>query len=208
MSSPSAPLLRVLRDVIARRKVDSGALARTAGVKRSRLKRVLSGAEPLTVDELMLLSQALELQPTDLAGVIGDDAPAAAPVTPIAERVLHIEHLGNQAEQMLKLGLGLRCDIMLSLDSEELGESGIPADVIRRFPREVPIRLESAFHRHHNPRFLPAGLAVTLSFDSLYECTLPWAAIRHVVLFPAPWDPESEPVVEETPARGHLRLVT
>lgn len=219
-------MLALLRKVAAERKMNTAALARAAGLDRSHLKHVLAGTTPLTVDELIALSQALEIGPEQL-GLAAEEPPPAPQVTPISRgslaRVVRDDEdedpirqvadpLGNHAEQVIRLGLALGCDLHLVLDTAQARESGVPASVLGQFPERLPLRLDAAFHRHHDLRFLPQGVQMTLSFDALYTCVFPWSAILQVTIFPlAPSAPPPEPPPEEPSARprrgSHLRLV-
>jgi len=230
---PSEPLLQLLREVARKKGLNTAALARAADIPRSRLKHVLAGSEPLTVDELIGLSQALEISAGDMAGLPADLAPvdggepergpeavagrrSGAQLATVDEGPppIHIDAYGNHAEQMLTLGFGLGCDIHIVLDSTQLDGTGVPAATLARYKERLPLHLEAAYHRHHDPRFLPEALQLTLSFDALYTCTIPWSAFQQVTLFPLapeppaapPPEPEDEP--QPPPRRGgHLRLV-
>lgn len=233
---PSEPLLQLLRDTAKKKGLNTAALAAVAGIERARLKHVLAGSEALTVDELIGLSKALELDAAAVTGAPVDEAepePAEEPAPAFgrgqmraisrrdAENTLHIDPLGNHTEQALRLGFGLGCDMFIHLQADKLGNSGIPRDTLARFPAEVPLRLDAAYHRHHDPRFLPQGLQLVLSFDALYTCLVPWDAFLRVTYLPLPPEPE-EPEDDDdeqggddndAPAdagarrRGHLRLV-
>lgn len=236
-SRPSEPLLALIRKVAKDKGLNTAALARAAGIERAHLKHVLAGSEPLTVDELVSLARVLELGPAELQGVpMGDEEPAPAPpretggpgpavVRPGRSNLATIDEddeevdpitaaadpMGNHAAQALRLGLALGCDLHLVLDSAQVRDSGVPASVLQQFKERLPLRLDAAFHRHHDLRFEPEHVQITLSFDSLYTCRFPWAAIQQVTLFPLP--PEVEPTQPEEPEappptrRGHLRLV-
>lgn len=231
MSRPSEPVLQLLRNIARRKGLNTAALARAAGIERARLKHLLAGSEPLTVDELILLSAVLELTPQDMAGIglAPDIATAeeeeAAPRDP--DTTLHplvpphddeveleqaVDPLGNHAEQALRLAFALGCDVLFVADATRLAGSGVPPDVLRRFPRELPIRLDAAFHRYNKPGFLPDAFRVDLSFDAVYTCLFPWDSIQQVTLFPLPPEPPDEEDTDEedkapTGSRSHLRLV-
>ncbi len=234
---PSEPLLNLLREMARKQGLNTAALAAKAEISRACLKHVLAGTEPLTVDELIVLSQALEISPGDMAGLPaeltgpGEDADAPGPAAVPMRRggaalatvdegppPIHPDPYGNHAEQLLSLGFALGCDIHLVLDSAQLVGTGVPAATLERFSERLPLHLEAAYHRHHDPRFLPEGLKLTLSFDALYTCVLPWGAFQQITLFPMPPEPPAAPEPEpEPPApepaprepgrRGHLRLV-
>jgi antitoxin component HigA of HigAB toxin-antitoxin module len=229
---PSEPLLQLLRDVSRKKGFNTAALAKAAGIERTRLKHVLAGSQPLTVDELVMLSQALDIAPADMAGLPAElpEAPEDTGLEAVPSRrggaalatmdddgppSIEPNPYGNHAEQILQLGFGIGCDIHMVLDATQLVGSGVPTATLDRFKERLPLHLEAAYHRHHDPQFLPDGIQVTLSFDSLYTCVLPWAAFQQVTLFPlAPEPPEElepkpEPEAEpdDAPRRGHLRLV-
>ncbi len=216
---PSAPLLDMLRKVSRERGLNTAALAQKVGMARSHLKHVLSGSKDLTVDEFIGIAQALELSQAELTGIPEttgeedeEEAPTLQDATEIGGRAV-IDPYGNHAEQVLKMGFELGIDLFMTLETAMLEGSGVPADVIRRFPESLPVRLDAAFHRHHDPRFHPEGITLQMSLDALYTCTFRWAAIKQITLFPLPPDdpPEEEEEADEddAPARGgHLRLVT
>ncbi|MEC8422334.1 MAG: helix-turn-helix transcriptional regulator [Myxococcota bacterium] len=233
---PSEPLLQLLRDVARKKGLNTAALAKAADIPRGRLKHVLSGSEPLTVDELIALSQALEISAGDMAGLptelpsadAVDEEPTGPEAVPLRRGgaalatlddgppPIEVNPYGNHAEQMLMLGFGLGCDIHVVLDGSQLEGTGIPTATLERFPERLPLHLEAAYHRHHDPRFLPESIQLTLSFDALYTCSLPWAAFQQVTLFPLPPEPPEAPEPESAqepvpPPSGrrtsHLRLV-
>lgn len=232
---PSHALLRLIRDVAQKKELNTAALARLANLDRARLKHVLAGTEPMLVDEFVALAQALEISPTDMglgvpAGAedAGDDeegddegpvlADAPVPLRAYARRErapagFEPDPFGNHAEQALRLGFALGCDLFFIVDVKQLGESGVPRSVLSRYPEHMPIRLDAAFHKHNDPQFFPVGLQLTLSFDSIYTCLFPWASFRQISFFPLPPSdkdepegPKPEPTKPPT-RRGHLRLV-
>lgn len=227
MSRPSDPLLEMLRKVAKEKKLNTAALAKAAQVPRGRMKHILSGSEPMTVDELIVLSQVLELDPTGMAAEAEAEANAqaeaeasqtsdgAAPLRSMDRREIPefvIDPFGNHAWQIIQVGLGLSVDMFLVLDTSALEGSGIPKPVIARYQDKLPLTLDAAFHRHHQCTYLPEGLKVQLSFDALYTCILPWNAFLSIHLSPLPPDPvvpEPDPEPEAPPkvTRGHLRLV-
>lgn len=188
MTRPSDPLLSFLRDAVRRRALTTQALSEKTGLDRSVLKRRLAGTEAMTVDDLVLLSNALDLGPDELALSAG---PVLTPSVPPAEPGGHDDHddddtaggpdpEGNLPKQVVQLGFALCVDFMLMFDSTQLGDSGVPASVLSRFKEVLPIKLEARFHRHNKPRFGEAEFECVLSFDRLYTCTFPWTAFRQV----------------------------
>ena len=228
---PSAPLLALLRKVARERGLNTAALAQQLKVPRAQLKHILAGNEDLTVDQFIRLAEILELDAGTLASLPEDgDAPAAedddqGPMVSRGGAALAtvdrrsgpppevIDPYGNHAEQALRLGFALGVDMHVLLDTALLEGSGVPLVVRKQYEERLPVRFDAPYHRHHDPRFLPEGLSVKLSFDALYDCHLPWAAFLQITLIPLPPElPEPEPEEEEPQdtgvRRGHLRLVT
>lgn len=210
MPRPSEPLLTWLRGVLDERGISVARLAKQTGLARPRTRRILTGREPMNVDELLLISQTLELSPQDLG--LGsaeleaaedevsdtDTEASAAPAEPV------VDPWGNQPEQLFRIAFALGCDFFFTTEVSELTDSGVPGQVLEQYRgRELPIKLDAAYHRDNDPRYGEDGITLVLSFDSLYTCTFPWSAIRQFILFPSP--PEAEPEPEPVP---HLRLVT
>lgn len=224
---PSQPVLDIIRRVAKDKGMNTAALARKVEMPRAQLKHILAGSQPMTVDELILLTQALEMDVAAMAGMPadavaddddGDEAEAATPLRSLSQRdtpEFEVDPYGNHAEQFLKLGFSLGTDMFIRLKTSELQTSGIPRDVLARYAEDLPLTLDAAYHRHHDPRFLPEGLQVVLSFDSLYTCVLPWEAFVQITSLPLPPEPTDEPPEEVEPeapeepvfGRGHLRLV-
>jgi hypothetical protein len=227
-SRPSTPLINLIRDIAQKKGLNTAALAKAASIERSRLKLVLGGAEPLTVDELIQLSQALEISPADMGGIGAmppeeEEQPPAPVVLRRAsglatnlveedEGPMTVDPFGNHAEQAMRLGFGLGCDLFLVFDSHRLKESGVPREVLAKFPANMPIKLDAAYHTHNSPEYLDEGLQVTLSFDDgLHTVLLPWDAFKQISLIPLAPDPTPPPPpvkpAPKGPNRGHLRLV-
>lgn len=226
MPRPSEPLLKLLRDALQKRGLSTSELAARTSIDRGELKRKLSGVEDLTVDQFLALATALELQ-KDLAGLVGVDVPQGDEAADDeAPRTLHSlptasaaaadpspppgpDPLANPAEELLKGGFAWGLDMMVHFDAKQLGGSGVPESVLRKFPEALPIRFDPRFHRHNQPRYSEEGVTVYLSFDAKRECTFPWSAFRAVqftippeAVAPAPPPPEPTP-----PPRPVLRLV-
>jgi len=208
---PSAPLIRMLREAAKNRGLNTAALAKRAGVDRGVLKQVLAGQVPLTVDLFISLAESLELGATDFSALATrtDAAPDAPTFIPVAHQEATplplVDPLGNHADQILRLGFSLGCDMVFMLRTADLEASGIPGSVIEKFPEHLPIRLDAAFHQHNDPRFLPETIVLKLSFDTIYECTLPWSAFLQITVVPL----TSRPTQSEAPGDTgpHLRLV-
>lgn len=226
MTRPSEPLLAWLRDLLKQRGMNVARLASLADLPRARVRRVLAGAEPMLLDELLTLTQALEVQPSDLglpdqgapseasAASQPEDAPAAdadaAEGDADAEIEPTVDPWGNHPRQLVQIGFALGCDFSLILDTSLLGDSGMPAHVIERYNGgPMRIQLDAAYHQYNQPRYQPHGVTLTLSFDALYDCTLPWASLQQVLFVPAaPIDEPDEPDEPSDDGRPRLRLVT
>lgn len=226
---PSAPLLRLLRDVAQRKGLNTAALAAAAGIERTRLKHLLSAGEPITVDEFMQIAQALEISAQDMGLSPGslpipddddddmEDEDEIPQLRAIGRRerpsqAFVPDPYGNHAEQAIRLGFALGCDMFFITDVRMLADSGVPRAILARYPEHLPLRLEATFHRHNDPQFLPEGLQLNLSFDSIYTCMFPWESFRQITFFPLPPSPTLKVVEEEKPEpkgprRGHLRLI-
>lgn len=206
---PSEPLLNFLRDTIRRKGYSTAELAETCGIERGALKRRLGGAEPLTVDDLVLISNALELTPAEVGiGGAVEGAETEIHALPSAGVDLTADPLGNLPEQVMRLGFALGLDLFVVLDSKQLAGSGVPRTVLTRFTDALPIRLEAKYHRHNKPSFHPDHFECSLSFDALYTCTFPWTAFKQVTFTmptelpaPVPEPPAPPPPPSDAPGR-------
>jgi len=211
---PSTHLLRILRDVASARGWNTAAMAKAAQLPRSEMKRVLTGQSALTVDTFVALATALELEATELtelASKIDSNIPDSPDLQPIGHTetadLPPVDPLGNQADQILRMGFSLGCDLILMLSCEQLADAGFPAAALEQYPENMPIRLDAAFHRHNDPRFLPEGLQLVLSFDALYTVLIPWSAIRQVALTPLHSGQSGDDSEPPSGKATHLRLV-
>ena len=208
---PSEQLLRFIREAAETKGLNTAALAAQIDVSRHELKHVLSGNDPLTVDLMVALAEALELGPSDLAMVgmeLPEETETLTPVrTPKTLTDLPtLDPYGNHAEQILRLGFALGCDMHVVLHSERLEETGVPAATLEQFPDLLPIKLDAEYHHHNDPRFIPEGVQLVLSFDGLYTTVIPWEAFAQITMLPL--EPELDAIIEPTPGnRPHLRLL-
>jgi transcriptional regulator with XRE-family HTH domain len=224
----------MLREWVRKKGLTTAQLAERTGLERSRLKQVLAGAEGMSVDEFLLVTQALDVGPEELglAGAPVPQAPAgprlqvlsstsapppraAAPSDDAPPSFEPPDALGNLPRQVLQLGFALGVDLFLILDARQLRQSNVPQAVLSRFPDALPIRLEARYHAHNRPRYQEEGFECVLSFDALYTCLFPWSAIREVrFMLPeeAPRAPSATPPAPEPPkppsgGGPHLRIV-
>jgi hypothetical protein len=195
------------------------ALAEKVGEKRSLVKRILAGKEPLTVDQLMGWTQSLGLSLEELAQVPAGMAEATAGEGELlaptlaqadAEAAVRLSPYGLHAEQGIRMAFAMGVDFAFVSESAQLEDSGVPPQVLARFPERMLIRLDAAYHKYNAPQYDDHGLTLTLSFDTVYTCVFPWSSVLQVTLYCEPPDPTSpttpEPEPEET-ARPTLRLV-
>ncbi len=211
-SRPSDPLLAFLRDAVRKKGLNTAELAARTGIDRAQLKHRLAGNEDLTVDNLIALSKALELTPAELglSGVEGADAPMELPTETPAEPPPGPDPFGNVPRQVIELGFALGVDLFLVLDTNQLTGSGIPRKVLEEQREQLRLRMEARWFPQNKARFLDEAMVCMLSFDALYECTLPWSAFRSVTfLLPteAPPPARPEPPTPARPAAPFLRVV-
>ena len=214
---PSEQMVRFIREKAREKGLNTAALAGAVGISRPELKHVLAGSAPLTVDLLVGLAGALDLGPEDLASASmslpdSDETPDdVRPLTPVRKRqsltdLPTLDPYGNHAEQILRLGFALGCDVHIVLHSERLEGTGVPDATIEQFPDLMPIKLDAEYHHHNDPRFTPDGVQLVLSFDALYTAILPWEAFAQITLIPI--EPELGDVPEPPSGQHpHLRLV-
>ena len=157
----------------------------------------------MNVDEFLLISQFLDLKPTDVSNleiaqesqspqdasmlkVIETSPPAAAAEPPEVHPLeLAAQPWGNQPEQLVRLAFVLGCDIFLLLKAAEITESGVPNEIIERYAEgTLPIKLDAAYHNYNKPVYTAQGLSLTLSFDALQECFFPWHAFEQIIFLP------------------------
>jgi transcriptional regulator with XRE-family HTH domain len=211
LGRPSDPVLQALREALARRGRTVAEVASQTGLDRAHLRRALKGTDALTVDDLIALSNALQLGPSDLGAEVPESPAAAvsglrlvaAPEEEPPAPELGVDPWGNHVEQLFRVGFQLGCDFFFLSTADQLEGSGVPESVLARFRgKELPVKLDAAYHRFNEPKYGPEGVTLLLSFDALCRCTFPWAAVRQVVFFPA--TPEAAPA---EPERPKLRLV-
>ena len=175
----------------------------------------------MTVDELLLIANALQIDARTL-GMQGPDADdggkadgngtesTAPAIVPERSAPWLVDPYGNHAEQALRLGFGLGCNLFLKLDSSQLEGSGVPLDVIQSQGETLRIQLDAAYHERNKPVFQADHLQIVLSFGTtLHTVRFPWESFQLVGLVPLP--PQPQPTIDPEPPKGqtraHLRLV-
>jgi hypothetical protein len=208
MPRASDPVLGWLRTLIEKRGLNTAEVANKAKLPRARLRKILTGSEPMLVDELLQLSTALEISPTDMGLPEGAGAELPEPdpdALPQEIAPVKVDPWGNHPQQLFQIAFGLGCDFYFSAEVAQLADSGVPAKVLDQFrDGNVGIKLDALHHQDNAPRYDPDGITLTLSFDRLYDCRFPWASIQQIVFFPL----RPEPPAQEGPKKPHLRLVT
>ncbi len=203
MSRPSEPLLRWLRERVAQEGHTTASLAEALQRSRGDVRRLLTGEEPLLVDDLVRLGDLLHLDAASLG------LPAAHEPSPTEELLDGKPEAAiwrNQPKALVQVAFDLGIDVLFVVNADALrGTWEGPDSVLDAHEGDgLPIRLDAAYHRFMDPVLDDDALRVTLSFDTLYRCVLPWSAFGRVVFFPlAPEAPAPPPSVRPT-----LRLVT
>jgi len=98
--------------------------------------------------------------------------------------------------ELISIGIADERDIALRLWTMHLVESGIPPEVLDRHGDCIGIMLNANYHTHAGIEFHSDGMALTLSFDQLYDCFIPWASVCSVTLVISTSPPEIEAPVE------------
>ena len=189
-------------------------MASKLDMPKKAFRRVLTGADPLLVDDLLRITQILDLDPEQMGvpegiddeNMLGDEALGS-----------DSDHWGNQPRILVETGFRVGIDFILVVDVAALGvEWGGPEPVRQRYlqaGQQLTLKLDALYHEHMKAEYEEDLLHITLSFDTLYRCKLPWGAIQRVVFDPlAPEPPEEEeeqaPPESDKPAAPFLRLVT
>jgi hypothetical protein len=186
-------------------------------VPRPRARRVLSGEEPMTVDELVRLGEVMKIDPTELGmmapaeGSAADESRPSLTLVDGADAPKAPDSFGNHPEALFRMGYALGCDFLFMARTEDLADSGIPRFVLEQYKgRGVPIRLDAGFHHEQRPRYSADALTLRLAFDEVVDCVFPWSSVQQVIFFPlAPEPPARQPTPPTPPpeARPRLRLV-
>lgn len=208
MNRPSDAVLTWLRERIEARGLKTTKVAKAIGVKTPVLRKMLTGEDPMLLDDFVRLGDVLGLDASDVAGLPAAELTAGLPLDLVPREVPEPERTPCQAEQLIKLGFDLGIDIHLRFIESELGEWGGPDSARASFVgKDMPIQLVAQYHRYMEPQLDDAGLHVTLSFDTLYRCTFPWPSVRSVTFVPLAPEPVNAPTPPPAPVRPTLRLV-
>jgi hypothetical protein len=195
-------MLAFLRKLVDGRGLSAAALAAKTGVPRARMRKILVGAEPMTLDEFAGITGALELGPADVGLADSESRPpgadAAVPEEPAdpddvdpdalpASLEPVVDPWGNHPEQLFRIGFALGIDFMFVARADDLADSGVPRRVLADHRgRGLALRLDAGYHAYNAPRYDDQGVTITLSFDALYDCRFPWSSIVEFVFYPAP----------------------
>ncbi len=81
---------------------------------------------------------------------------------------------------------------------------GLPAIVAEEHP--LLLAFQAAYHAYSRPEALPDGLSCVLSFDTLYQCRIPYATIKRLIIqnpeddvWPEAWEDNAEERLERPP---------
>ena len=209
MNSPSEPIIDLILKVMKDRSINTATLAKKIGIEKKILKSILRGNQPLTVDQLMLISANIELSEEYLSQLnFFSNETKEVSTSDVREEPKEWEPdpQGIHALQLIQLGFALGIDILFSAQTDILHGLGIPKQVLQQpqFQPKIPIRLDASFHQYYNPRYCEDGLEIKLSFDAVYDCFFPWHSIDRVSFFVEEEAPTQPPQKEEAP---FLRII-
>lgn len=216
MSNPSSQILDLLLDMMKKKYLNTASLSQKSGIDKNTLKRIFNDKEELTVNQLMKLSAALDLQETDFLQIpeSSDDTMTSQDSAMLKSSDSSTDWtpnpMGIQAEQIIRLGFALGVDILFTAETKYLENSQVPESILKKFDPKMPIRLDAAYHHHYRPNYFDDGIEIRLSFDALYTCFFPWHSIDQVTCFVFEEEPESEKIVpleEKTNPASFLRVV-
>jgi len=209
MEEQLTQIMNIIQQGMNQKKFNTAALAKSIGMERKDLKRLLSGQRDITMREFISISSALELDASMIKEYEAKKQSEQENIEPLSISNETFEQneewspdaLGNHTRQLIAYGFALGCNMLLLCNVERLQNSNIPQDVIDRFHPQLPIQLDAEYHPYNKPQYYEEGLELKLSFDALYTCFLPWNSINQVIFRP---EVEEEELPPETPS---LRLV-
>ena len=209
MNSSTDAIVDLLKKAIAARGENTSSLANLTGLDRRELKRMLGGASPLTVDAMMKLGEALELDANFLKS-LGVDTPPIddSPIEMVDIDPWSVDPYGNHSEQLIKMGFALGLIFVIVLDTEKIEKSGVPKTVLTHYAPRIPIRLDPEYHVHNEPKYDQNGFQLRLSFDAVYTCEFPWDSIIQIIFMPKAELPTTSKDDKQPAKSGsHLRIV-
>ena len=69
-----------------------------------------------------------------------------------------VDSLGNQPRQLFEFAFALNCDFLFMARTADLSGSKVPAAVLDRYAgRDLPIKMDAAYHSHNQPRYDEGG---------------------------------------------------
>ena len=212
--SLSAQLLSIIQQALKAKNQNTASLARLTKIPRKQLKNILSSQEPLTVDALASIAEALRLDAEALkqfgfATPPQEESPALKLTTVRAnpsEENWTPDPFGNHHHQLIQMGFSLGVNFWLVLDTKKIENSGVPKYVLEKHSPLLRIQLESQYHPYIEPKYTEQTLSLRLSFDALYTCTFTWDSVIQIIFIPTIPEP-SEPEEERTTKRPTLRVV-
>jgi transcriptional regulator with XRE-family HTH domain len=201
-NKPSKPIINLILTVMKDKGINTSALAKKVGIEKRLLKNILRGEEVLTVDHLMLISSAIELNEeylTQLNFLPTEETEVEKPNFVQPQGVWEPDPNGIHAQQLIQLGFALGSDILFTAQTNALEGFGIPKQILQQpnYQPKIPIRLDAAYHQYYRPSYTEEGLNIRLSFDDVYDCFFPWFTIDRVTFFVE----ETEPTPSETPTK-------
>lgn len=199
---PSTALLHLITTQLSAKNITTKALSQQTQLDKKVLKSVLSGEEPLTVDQFAIISQAIELDVSSVAQLDIDKIEQNTVSTPsIAETTEQNwlpDPVGNHPMQLMQLGFALGCDFLFTANTKFLQNSGIPSAVLKKYQQNIPIRLDAAYFQYYRPQYHEQSLEIRLSFDAVYTCYFPWHAIEQVTFFVDEDEPIAPPPEDDS----------
>src|SRR5690606_20466417 len=108
---------------------NTATVARKLGRPRGEVRRLLTGADPMLVDDLLAITQALELSPEDM-GVGGPSTPETEGEGDGVDQAPEGPHWGNQPEALFRLAFDLGIDFVFVAEAAQLTDWGGPDEVL------------------------------------------------------------------------------
>ncbi len=208
MESRSEELLERLRIWLEASPYTTAEFAKMIGEDAKTVRAVFSQRSALTVDQWFAWTRALGVEPVDPLDSEGKEQERGGPklVRIDSQESPGLDPYGMPAEQAVRLGFSLGIDFLFVADTPQLGESGVPQDVLATFPDSMVIKLDSAYHGHNSPRFSEEGVLLSLSFKGVTDCFFSWDSILQVIFHVGTPAKPDETDDDPNPGPG-LRLV-